>query len=135
MNTDLAAQRAFDRMRKIGFDQLSDEDKILATIWTFAAAVSNRGFAEYYSRPEGSMAFFAPTALKIIGALDMAKIAAQANEVFGADGPSRDRDARRKQLGSVGPDAKSRFAALQTKFFESPDDVDELMEMYINRKP
>ena len=135
MNTDLAAQRAFDRMKKGGFDRLSEEDKILATVWTFDGAVANRGFAGYYSRPEGDMASYAPTALAKIGATGMVAIATQANEVFGPNGPSRDRETRRKQLEALGPDAKARFAALDAEYFKSEEDLDELLELYLSRKP
>ena len=134
MNVDLAAQRAFDRMRKTGFDRLSKEDKTLATVWTFDGGVANRGFAGYYSHPDGDMAFYAPTALATIGAAEMAAIATQANEVFGPNGPSRDRETRRRQLKAVGSDAKVRFAPLQARYFASKEDLDELLEAYVNRK-
>ena len=81
------------------------------------------------------MACHAPTALAKIGAAGMAAIATHANEVFGPNGPSHDRMARRQQLEAIGPDAKARFASLDARYFESKEDLDELLEAYVNRKP
>lgn len=83
MNSDVAAQKAFDRLAKVGFERLTEQERILATVWTFDAEIANRGFAKYYSRPAGDPASFAPTALTRIGAVGPAEIARKANNVLG----------------------------------------------------
>jgi hypothetical protein len=134
MNTDLAAQKALDRLAKIGFEMLSEHEKILAAVWTFEAQVVNRGFAKYFSSAAGDMAAFAPTAFKIIGALRKAEIAAQANQVFGPAGPPSDRTIRRELVQAFGPDARRAFDALEIQFDQCPEDADELLEAYINKQ-
>ena len=134
MNTDIAAQRALDRLAKVSFEKLAGQEKILAAVWTFAAGVANRGFARYFSSPAGDMAFYAPTALKTIGAQGMAEIAAKANEVFGANGPPRDRKTRRERVRALGNDARKLFEALETRYYESKEDVDNLLEAYLDKK-
>jgi hypothetical protein len=134
MNTDIAAQKALDRLAKVGFEQLAEQDKILAVVWTFAAGVANRGFARYFSSSAGDMAFYAPTALQTIGAPGMAELAAKANEAFGAGGPSKDRKTRRVQVRALGDDARKLFEALETRYYDSKEDVDDLLEAYLDKK-
>ena len=135
MNTDVAAQKAFDRLAEAGFEKLTDSDKILASIWTFEAGIANRGFASYFSSSAGDMAFYVPTALKTIGAAGVAKIAASANEVFGPGGPPRDQEERRPLVRAFGDETRKTLTALESQFFDSPEDVDDLLELYLNKKP
>jgi hypothetical protein len=134
MNTDLAAQRALDRLARVGFEKLAEQDKILATVWTFEAGVANRGFAGYFSSSGSDLAFYAPTAFKAIGAPGMAELAATANAALGAAGPPKDRTARREMVRALGDDTRKLFAALQTRYYDSPEDVDDLLEAYLNQK-
>ena len=134
MNADIAAQKAFDRLAHASFEQLSATDKILAAIWSFDAGVSNNGFASYFSSAAADMAFYVPLALKTIGAAGMAEIAAKANDVFGVSGPPKVRKDRQAMVRAFDRGIKDRLTALESQFYESPDDVDELLESYINRK-
>lgn len=133
MNTDIAAQRAFDRLAKVGFEMLAEHEKILAAVWTFEAQVTNRGFARYFSSSAGDIAFYAPTAFKTIGALRKAEIAARANGVFGAGGPPRDRRARRELVRAFDAKARKSLDALETEFYQSLEDADDLLEVHLNK--
>ena len=134
MNTDIAAQRALDRLAKVGFEQLAKQEKILAAVWTFEAGVANRGFARYFSSPAGDMAFYVPIALQTIGAPGLAELAAKANAVFGADGPPNDRKTRRERVRALGDDARKLFEVLETQYYESKEDADDLLEAYLDKK-
>jgi len=134
MNTDIAAQKALDRLARVGFEQLTESEKILATVWTFAAEVANRGFVKYFTRPAGNTALYAPEALRKIGAPELAGIAAKANAVFGAGGPPPDRKVRLELVRALDGGATKTLETLETRYFESPEDVDELLEAYLNRK-
>jgi Domain of unknown function (DUF4375) len=134
MNTDIAAQKALDRLIKVGFDLLSEHEKTLATVWSFESQVANRGFKRYFSSHSADIAFYAPTAFGTIGAVQKATIAAKANEVFGADGPPRDRKTRREHEHALGAEAARLFDALEREFYQSPEDVDDLLELYLNKK-
>ena len=57
MIVDLAAQHAMDRLNEAGFDRISESERILATVWQFAAGVANHGFAGYYGSRRGDLAF------------------------------------------------------------------------------
>jgi hypothetical protein len=134
MNSDVAAQKALDRLAKDGFEKLTDTEKVLASIWTFEAEVANRGFARYFSSSAGDMAFFVPTALKTIGAISTAQIAASANEVFGAGGPPKDRKERRQFVRSFGEETKRTLTELESRLYDSQEDVDDFLELFLDRK-
>ena len=133
MIVDLAAQRAMDRLAKVGFDRLAEHERILATVWQFAAGVANHGFAGYYGSRRGDLAFHAPVALRAIGAEELATLAAEANAQFGAAGPSPDPQARAEQFRQLGTAAEQAFAALEERFFASEEDIDELLERWLER--
>ena len=133
VNTDIAAQGAFDRLAEVGFDALAEHEKTLASAWLFVGKVANGGFRSYFSGTAGDLAFYAPTALKTIGATRMAGIAAKANRVFGAKGPPRDRGARRKLVRAFSDEVIKELEALESSFYKCPDDVDELLEKYLKK--
>ena len=134
MNTDIAAQRAFDRLARVGFEKLTDSEKILASVWKFQAEVANGGFVCYYSSLAGDVAFFVPSALITIGSVGMAEIATKANRVFGADGPPKDRKDRRALVRAFGDEIRKTLTALESQFYDSSEDVDELLELFLNKK-
>ena len=132
-NSDLAAQQALDRLAKDGFDALSPAERILASVWTFEAGVSNRGFRQYFTSAAGDMAYFVPSALKTIGAVERAEIASRANAAFGIVGRTTDRAKRRELAGNLPEEAQATLRDLEIQFYESREDVDELLETFLNK--
>lgn len=131
MNTDLFAQHAIDRLAKGGINSLSETEKTVATAWLFDAGVTNTGFASYYLSSRGDLAFNAPEALRMIGALELAEIAAKANAVFGSSGPPRNRAARRELVKALPATARHRFAELELRQSRCEEDVDALLDEYL----
>ncbi len=133
VNSDIAAQNAFDRMKQVGFGALTEQEKTVATVWLFAGKVANSGFRGFFSSDAGDLAFYAPTALQNIRAFKMAKIAAKANDLFGPKGPSKDRGARRTIWRSFPKDVTRKFEALELSFYKCADDLDDLLEKYVKK--
>jgi len=131
MNTDLEAQKAIDKLNRNDFDLLSDKEKTTVTVWLFEGQVENNGFEHFFAGAAGDVAFHAPAALQRIGAVQMADIAAKANRVFGADGPPRERNARKALVKSFTETTKNELKMLETVFFDCPEDIDELLERYL----
>jgi hypothetical protein len=133
VNTDIAAQGAFDRMAEVGFDALTEQEMTLASSWLFVGKVANGGFRVFFSSSAGDVAFYAPTALKKIGADRMSAIAAKANRVFGAKGPPRERSARRKLVRAFPEQVVEELEMLESSFYKCADDVDALLEKYLKK--
>jgi len=125
---DLAYQHALDRLATVGFDGLTERERDLASLWQVEAEVSNGGFARYYSKTTGDLAFHAPEALERVGAAQKAAIVRSANALFGPHGPPRDRQKRQTALKALGPEAVASFDELEKRFYQDPVDVDELVE-------
>ena len=133
MNADLAAQHALDKFRKSGFDALTEQEKTLAAVWAIEAKVDNDGFAHFFSHALGDLAFHAPQALTAIGALNMAALAAKANQVFGPGGPPRDKAKRHALVDAFSEETKKALENLGNQFLASPDDTDVLLEAYLGK--
>lgn len=134
MIVDLAAQRAMDHLAKVGFDRLSESERILATVWQFAAGVANHGFASYYGSRRGDLAFHAPAALRAIGADELATLAAEANAQFGAVGPAADPKMRAEQIKQLGEQAHRAFDLLEQRYFDAEESIDALFEEWFERQ-
>jgi hypothetical protein len=133
MLVDLAAQHAMDRLRDVGFDRLSESERILATVWLFAAGVANHGFLGYYLSHRGDLAFNAPAALRAIGANELATIAEEANAQFGEGGPSPDTKARAEQVAQLGEAAQGSFTALEQRYYDVEESIDAHFEAWYER--
>jgi hypothetical protein len=133
MNTDLAAQQALDRLAKVGPAKLTKVEKTLATCWLFDAGVSNSGFARYYTGKNGDLAYYVPTALKTTGARQLLPIAVEANALFGPEGPSPDREIRRRQLADLPDFARGAFTQLEARYAAAEQDIDDCLEVYLDR--
>ena len=131
---DAQVDAALDRFRGDNFDDLDEVDRVLVTLWGIETEVANGGFDQFYFNVAGDVAFFAPTALRLIGASRMAEIAAQANALFGPQGPSRSRDERWQQLMAIPRGDRDPWDPLTREFGGYPDDVGELLERFLRER-
>lgn len=130
---DEAFDRACGRYSGSNFDQLDEADKILVTIWSLEGDVNNGGFDQYYFNSSGDLAFFAPIALRRIGAHQMAQITDDANRLFGPEGPARHPDEREAQLLAIAPNGSelNPWDELDRAFQSYPDDISALLTAFL----
>ena len=131
-----AFEAACARFDGDNFEALDEVDQVLVTIWGLEAEVNNGGFDQFYFNGVGDLAFFAPAALRLIGAHRMADIVIQANAVFGPDGPARSGTARQAQLLLVAPAEGDvdLWDELDREFQEYPDDIAELLTGFLRER-
>jgi hypothetical protein len=131
-DVEAAFERALSRFDGNNFERLTTAEQVLVTIWGLEAEVNNGGFDQYYFNGAGDLAFFAPQALRLIGAHRMADIVARANAVFGPDGPARAHRARQAQRDLVAPDDHDGpWDRLDEEFYEYPDDIGALLVGFV----
>jgi len=131
-DVEAAFEEALARFNGDNFDRLTATEQVLVTIWGLEADVNNGGFDQYYFNSSGDQAFFAPEALRLIGAHRMADIVSRANAVFGPDGPSRIRTVRQAQRALVAPDhADGPWEQLDREFYDYLDDIYALVTMFV----
>lgn len=114
-----------------GFEGIRESERVLATIWSIEAEVNNGGFDQFFYNSAGDLAFYSATALKIIGALKMAEIAQRALDLFGIDGPPRDREARVARLENISEENEEYLNELDYQFTEYPDNIQDLVLAYV----
>lgn len=133
---DEAFDRACRRHSGSNFDQLDEADKILVTIWGLEGEVNNGGFDQYYFNSSGDLAFYAPVALRRIGAHQMAQITDDANKLFGPNGPARNPDDRDAQLLTIAPNGSEphRWDELTRAFQSYPDDISALLAAFLEAR-
>lgn len=119
------------RFWKVPFSQLTDAEKIFASIWELEAEVNNGGFSQYYFNSAGDNSPFASAALREIGAHEMSRIVEEANLAFGPAGPSPSQEMRQQILETLGSGAEEKWAQLDARFIAYPDNLTELLYAYI----
>lgn len=131
--TDLAAQRAFDRLAKKGFEGLTDADKTLAATWLIDAGVTNNGFARFFASKRSDLAFHAPVALRKLGAMKLAEISEEANRLFGPKGPPADYRERRALVRTFDGVKRRKLERLDEQYLAASEveDIDERLEAFL----
>lgn len=135
MNSDLVAQHAIDKLAREGIAALGETERTTAAAWLFAAGVGNAGFLGYFRSHRGDLAAFAPAALRAIGAPKLARLAERANAVLAPEDPPADRTARKALADDLSDPARQALADLDRCYLDCDEDVDELLEKYLNRPP
>jgi hypothetical protein len=133
MNADLAMQRALDRMHKVGFDNISEQDKTLACVWSFDSKVSNGGLKHFFKSAEGDLAYYVPKAFRAVGLIQLAEVAEQANAVFGPEGVPTERNRRIEILRDLPTDSLRIFDELEARYFSDPTELDDPLEKYLTK--
>lgn len=132
MNLGEAFEDACSRFTGDNFESLAERDQILVTIWGLEADVNNGGFDQYYFNSSGDQAWFAPTALRRIGATRMASIVERANAKFGKAGPPTDSNERQSALFEITDSDEDTWDGLDREFYDYPDDITALLIAHFN---
>jgi|SRR6185437_8155569 hypothetical protein len=128
MHLSDAIEAACDRHREVGFEDLSEVERILVAIWALEADVNNGGFHQYYFNSSGDTAYYAPAALRAIGAPIMGRIVDKANALFGPSGPPVSRDQRQQALSAL---TEELWDDLDHEFYAYPEDISSLLEQFL----
>jgi hypothetical protein len=123
------------RRDKQGYDKLSKPERVFLCVWGLEGEVYNGGFDQYYFNSAGDHAGEAVESLGEIGAKSSRDVVRQANALFGAGGPSPNRDMRQKQLDSLDQHAKERMAELEKEYVKDNDKVQDLLTEFVRRNP
>jgi len=125
------ADVAFDRLAKVGYDELDSIDKVFVCVWSLEGEVNNGGFDQYYFNTSGDWAFDTPNALLAIGATHTAAIVDRGNALFGDSGPSPDSATRQNQLDGLSESAQNQLNSLDDEFYRYTDDLSALLAAYL----
>ncbi len=119
------------RESDVGLARLAPKDQVFFLIWALEAEVNNGGFNQFFFNSSGDHAAATAEALRTIGAIKMAAILDRAINLFGKDGPSRNREQRQHQLTSLSEQQQEILSELDTKFYAYPDNLSELLVKFM----
>ncbi len=129
----LVSEAVWAREAAHGVNSLSPAERVFLCVWNLEAEVNNGGFEQFYINSAGDNALETPSALREIGATQTAALAEAANNVFRPQGPPTDREARAQALARLGATATDALKALDAKFYEYPDNLEELLRQFVER--
>jgi hypothetical protein len=121
----------FERYWKLGYEHLTQPQKVFLCIWGLEAEVNNGGFDQFYFNGQGNHAVDIVTSLQAIGAMHTAGLVKATNDLFGPSGPSVDRYKRQEQLFGLSVEATKKMAASDEEFYKYKDNLEELLEAYV----
>jgi len=125
------SERSATRFFETPFARLTTAEQVFVTVWTLEADVNNGGFDQYYLNSSGDHAWYAPAALRAIGAERTAAIAERASAPFGPDGPAPDRDTRLASLDKLPEGVDDLWNDCDLAFYAYPDDLTALLSAYV----
>lgn len=116
-----ARQLLDQRWRDVSFSDLLKSEQSFIHIWALQAEVNNGGFAIYFDNSSGDTALQTQTALEEIGSVEVHSVLSDAIQLLGsAGGYTSNRQSRWKITSQL---AKDAFADLNSRFFETSEDV------------
>jgi hypothetical protein len=117
------------------FDQQSEPQKVFTSIWALESQVNNGGFLDYFVSSEFDTANFAPTALSSIGANACASIVQRALDLVPTSSLPSSREACQALVDSIDDDTRDKFKALDSEFFDYPDNLTDRLFEFVASHP
>jgi hypothetical protein len=129
---DLSESKKTD-FGKVTFSKQSEVQKVFSAIWELESQVNNGGFDQYFRNNDSDAIAYAPTALKAIGAKSCAKIVEHAIKIISPLLPTTKK--REAALDALSEKQQDRLQALDSKFFEYPDNLTDLLFAFVAKHP
>ncbi len=125
------SEKVFHRLGEVGYERLTDAQKVFVCVWSLEGEVNNGGFDQFYFNSSGDWAIETPAALDKIGAVQAAAIVRKANSVFPDGKPSNDRELRQQQLDALTDAVRDSFQQLDSDFYKYPDNLESLLRAFV----
>ena len=125
------SEKIFQRLGDVGFEGLTDNQKVFVCVWSLEGEVNNGGFDQFYFNSSGDWSIGIHAALEKIGAHQMAAIVHRANSFFPDGIPSKDRQARQHQLDALPEAVRDSFQQLDSEFYKYPDNLESLLQEFV----
>ncbi len=127
---ELSNHIPFVRRAEDSLDHLTPSERTFRLVDEVLLEVNTGGFYQYFENSSGDHALEAVGALETVRAGKTAALLKAAVELFGPSGPTPEREARAKQLASLGPQQTKRLDLLTEVFFQE-DDAHEVLLPFV----
>jgi hypothetical protein len=120
-----------NKIRRLGFDHLSQQEKVLHHVILIELEVEKGGFNAYFFNSSGNYAQDTPEAFDAIGAHQAAKIVRQAISLFPGGGPPRDQATRDALFDLVSDDIAARWRECDQMFRDNMEPIGDMLIEYM----
>jgi len=126
-------ERVALRESEVGFDGLSEPERVFLCVQDVESEVNNGGFLQYFYNSSGNRALFASRSFETIGASHTAGIVKRACAVFPNGEPPSDRTEREELLERIEEQIEDALSELDDAFYEYNDDLENLVLTYVKK--
>lgn len=123
----------YAREATVGFGALTEPEKVVFCLDKLEQEVNNGGFEQYLRNSSGDNAAVTPSALRALGAPQVASIVEKALGLFPNHRPPQDRTEREVQIDSWGSEERDALAQLDQAFLAYPEPLAQLERAYVRK--
>jgi len=123
--------RLVSRFEEVGFDGLTESERVYFLVQLADAEVNNGGFHAVCYNPTGEYGTRFVDAFRAIGATGKASLFDNLNSVFGADGLPEDFRVREAAHSALSKSESANIDELDTKYFDSDEQIDDLLRKWV----
>jgi hypothetical protein len=123
----------YARESAVGFDALTEPEKVVFCLDKLEQEVNNGGFEQYLRNSSGDNAAVTPSALRALGAPQVASIVENALALFPDGRAPRDRAKREDQMETWGSKEQDVLARLAEAFLAYPEPLAQLERAYVRK--
>jgi hypothetical protein len=127
------SEKVFARSEKVGFDGLTDPERVFYCVWILEGQVNNGGFDQFFFNSSGNYSTETVDALEKIGAAKTAGIVRRANSVFKNGQPSKNWTARQEELLAMPESVTQILTQLDKEFYKYEEDLSKLLYEFVTK--
>jgi hypothetical protein len=123
------------KVKERGWDSLTAPERRYLAVSVFDSQVRNGGLSQYFFNSYGDDWKDALAGLEAIGSQERLAVLREAVAKFSPGGPLTNRDDRMQQLARLANDDDKLFDALDTRYYESTENLSVLLMWYVLKMP
>jgi hypothetical protein len=123
----------YTREATIGFDALTEPERVVFCLDKLEQEINNGGFEQYFHNSSGDIAAVTPSALRAMGASQVATIVEKALELFPNSQPPIDQSQRQLQMESWGSEEQDTLENINMAFLAYPEPLAKLERAYVQK--
>jgi hypothetical protein len=127
------ANRIVSHVFEIGFESLSDAEKIFFLVWIADGQINNGGFHSVCCESTGDYAYLFPNAYRAIGAESLAEIFEDLIVAFGNDGIPNDQPTRYRAHCELDDTAVLNIDVLDNRYFDGSHCIHPLLVRWVGQ--
>jgi len=119
-----------NKLHELGYDNLTEREKMVYTLWWFEGELNNGGFHQYFFNSSGDHANQALTFLENIGAVQVSRLLKEAIKTAFGDLAPVERSERQELLDIDEEKKMEQLDQLDQVFYEIDESITQLLNVF-----